>query len=147
MESNAAYANANLTFRRFTQQKGIGLCMMTWLAVICLCGCGGETNSGVNCRFGFSEVVEETCAGDKCTCRLIVSIQNLGTLPVSGVLHYDAFDAEERNVAFTDIQVTNLAPGDSTRLENDLREVDSNKLLRDCSNVARVEATRMPNCP
>ena len=116
-----------------------------FLGIIILAACGGET--GPSCRFSISETFEQVCSGDTCRCRLSVSIRNGGPLTVSGMLHYDAFDADGSKVAYTDFQITDLAPGTSRSLQNDLLDFQTNKPLESCSNVSRVEETTVPGCP
>ena len=126
----------------FTLSPGI-----VFLLLIFLTGCGGETNSGINCRFGTSERIEVICSGNQCSCRLSVSFQNLGTQSVTGPLHYDALNANNAKVGFADFQVATLSPGSSTNLQTDILGAENNKPLADCSTVSKVQATTTPGCP
>jgi hypothetical protein len=77
---------------------------------------------------------------------LSVSIQNIGPLIVSGMLRYDAFNAQGNKVAYADFQIMDMAPGTSRSLQNDLRDSKTNEPLETCSDVARVEQTTVPGC-
>ncbi len=119
-----------------------------YLGFIILAACGGEIGeTGPSCRFAISETFEQVCSGETCRCRLSVSIFNGGHLTVSGMLHYDAFNAEGSKVAYADFQVTDLTIGSSRSLQNDLLDFQTNKPLESCSNVSRVEETTVPSCP
>jgi hypothetical protein len=110
-------------------------------------GCGGETNKGINCRFAINENFQQVCMDSKCTCRLDVSIQNVGTQSVSGPLHYDAFDANQKKIGYADLQVPKLMPGASTTLHSDILAAGDNKPLIDCGMVSSVESISVPSCP
>ena len=125
------------------RRTGVVIALIAFVYV----GCGGETNNGINCRFGINQTFQAVCESNKCTCRLDVSIQNLGTQSVSGPLHYDALDANNAKIGFADFHLPTLSPGASTTLHNDILATQNNKPLSDCTIVSSVQSTTVPGCP
>ena len=118
-----------------------------YLGIIIFAACREIGETGPSCRFAISETFEQVCSGETCRCRLNVSIFNGGHLTVSGMLHYDAFNAEGSKVAYADFEITDLTIGSSRSLQNDLLDFQTNKPLENCSDVSRVEETTVPGCP